>query len=164
MLLGLQFVMSRPGPAGKQIDGTHLVDANPIVVVPLIGLLASLIVYRVGCVFAYQCEPFRLAPFSIPQDMFFAIGCAAALIAMRRLTVRYDDRHITIGRVFGSPETIPWDAIQEARWVGRYGELLIIWRDGKREIHHWWRGAGQFVDALRSHGLEVPPAPRPFKK
>lgn len=162
-LLGMQFVMTRPGPSGKRIDGRNQVDCNPMVVVPIIGAVVALVVYRVGCLYAYQCVPLRLVPLRIPMDIFFAVGGIVCLLALKRRIVRYDDCHVTIGWVFRRPETIEWAAIRQARWVGRYGELLIVWEGGTREIDYWWRGAGQFVDALRSHGVEVAPAPRPFK-
>jgi hypothetical protein len=162
-LLGMQFVLTRPGAQGKLVEGRYRVEGGPLVTWPLVAALVALVSYRFGCLFAYQCEPMRLDPMNIPADIFAAFVCGVCLIAMKRGEISYDDDTITIGRVFGSPETIRWSDIQNARWIGRYGELLLVWEGGTRSFHYWWRGAPGFVESLRSRGINVPGPPRPFK-
>lgn len=163
ILLGLQLLLTRPGSAGSQVDGRYLVDCGPKVTVPMAVCVIAVITYRAGCLFAYQCSPIRFHPLSIPLDIFVAVCGVTSLFFLKRLAVKYDERVVTFGRMFRRPDKIHWEAIREARWVGRYGELLIAWEGGSREIHYWWRGAPQFVDALRSRGVAVESVPRPFE-
>jgi hypothetical protein len=102
----LQFLTSRPGQTGMLVDGRRVVDGSPFVTVPLYGVVVASVVYRFGCLFAYRCEPLRLIPPNIPVDVFFAVGGIACLLVIKRSAIQFDDRHITIGRVFRGPETI----------------------------------------------------------
>jgi hypothetical protein len=162
MAIGLQFLSARGGPPGRQIDGRYQVDCGPMVTVPIAVTVIAVLVYRAGCLFVYQCSRIRLLPLEIPLDIFVAACGIGSLFFLNRLVVRYDDRLITFGRMFRRPDTICWRDIREARWVGRYGELLIVWEGGSREIHYWWRGAAELVESLRSHGIQVESPRRPF--
>lgn len=155
-LLGLRFVMSRPGARGRQIDGRFRVEAGWIVTLPLLGALVALAAYRFGCLFAYRCDAVRLVPLNVPMDLFAAFICGCCLIFMKRGEINYDDQAIVIGRAFGSSETIRWSDVREVRWVGRFGEALIVWEGGRREFNYWWRGAPDFIEALRARGIEIP--------
>lgn len=155
-LLCLQFLMSRPGARGRQVEGRYRVEAGWIVIVPLLGALIALVSYRFGCLFAYECDAVRLVPLDIPMDLLVAFVCGSCLIVVKRREIRYDDHTIIIGRAFQSSDTIQWSDVRSVRWVGRYGELVLVWEGGTRSFHYWWRGAPDFIEALRTRGLDIP--------
>ena len=84
--------------------------------------------------------------------------CAPMALYLFRSWVRFDGQSVTFGRVLRPPVTVPWGEIRSARWREPSGALVVQWAGGSHEVVPWLDGIGEFVAALRTRGIAVPPA------